>query len=221
MIVSKEGKRILMAKLSKGVKSILEWVEVIVISVVLALVINLFVIQPIKVDGRSMDPTLENNDFVIISRLGRTFKVDVDYGDIVVVDNRVDRKRTLVDDLRDINIFNRNREKNLWIKRVVGLPGDVLKIDEGRLYRNGEPCDEPYLKDPFINGPLMKDDFIDRHGLDESAYYSYEVPEGHIFVMGDNRNDSFDCRFTGAIPMGNVKGVMAFDISKLFRKTGD
>ena len=117
-----------MAKLSKGVKSILEWVEVIVISVVLALVINLFVIQPIKVDGRSMDPTLENNDFVIISRLGRTFKVDVDYGDIVVVDNRVDRKRTLVDDLRDINIFNRNREKNLWIKRVVGLPGDVLKL---------------------------------------------------------------------------------------------
>ena len=207
-----------MAKLSKGVKSILEWVEVIVISVVLALVINLFVIQPIKVDGSSMVPTLQDKDFVIISRLGRTFKVDVDYGDIVVVDNRVDRKRTLVDDLRDINIFNRNREKNLWIKRVVGLPGDVLKIDEGRLYRNGEPCDEPYLKDPFINGPLMKDKFIARHGLDESAYYSYKVKEGHIFVMGDNRNNSIDSRYEGAIPMTNIKGVMAFDISKLFRK---
>ncbi|HZK34606.1 MAG TPA: signal peptidase I [Bacillota bacterium] len=207
-----------MSKLSKKAKSVLEWVEVIVISIVLALLINLFVIQPIKVDGRSMLPTLHDKDFVIISRLGRTFNLDVDYGDIVVVDNRVDEKRTLADDLSDINIFSKKREKNLWIKRVVGLPGDDLEVRDGLLYRNGQICEEPYLNEPFMMEPLMRGDFIRKYSLNESGKNTYTVPEDHIFVMGDNRNNSVDSRYEGAIPTSNIKGVMAFDVNKLFRK---
>jgi signal peptidase I len=191
-----------MPKLSKGVRSALEWVEVIVVSVVLALLINLFVIQPIKVDGESMMPTLHDNDFVIISRLGRTFNLKVDYGDIVVIDNRIniDRK-TIIDDIKEISIFNRFENRHLWIKRIIGKPGDTIEIRDGKVFRNGERLDEPYLKDPVMN----------------DADKSFYVPEGHVFVMGDNRNNSMDSRRIGTIPVDNIKGVLAVDISGLFR----
>jgi len=195
-----------MPKLNKSMKAILEWVEVIAISVVLALFINLFVMQPIKVDGESMLPTLHDNDFVIISRLGRTLNLKVDYGDIVVIDKSIDTaKRTFLDniweEIWEISIFNRFENRNLLIKRVIGKPGDTIEIRDGKLYRNGELLNEPYLKDPVMNEG-------------DKTFY---VPEGHVFVMGDNRNNSMDSRMIGALPMENIKGVLAVDITALFR----
>ncbi len=183
-------------------KNLFEWVEMIVISVVLALLINLFILQPIKVEGSSMMPTLNDNDFVIISRIGKTLKLSMDYGDIVVIDKRTERKRTLADDIREISILNRFRNQNLWIKRVIGKPGDLIEIKDGSVHRNGVLFEEPYLKEQLINGPNE----------------SFIVPPEHIFVMGDNRNNSMDSRRIGFIPVENIKGKMALDISKLFRR---
>jgi signal peptidase I len=182
-------------------KSLLEWVQLIIISVILALAINLFVMQPIKVEGSSMYPTLHDKDFVIISRIGKTLNLSLDYGDIVVIDRRTDRKRSLLDDITEISIFHRFENRNLWIKRVIGKPGDIIEIKHGQVYRNGELLEEPYVLEDFMHGP--NEQFI--------------VPEDHIFVLGDNRNNSMDSRSIGYIPYDNIKGTLAFDISKLLR----
>ena len=190
-----------MAGLSKQLKSIIEWIEMIIFSVLLALVINLFVLQPIKVEGSSMFPTLNDSDFVIISRIGKTFNLDIDYEDIVVIDRRIERKRTFVDDLKEISIINRNENKNLWIKRIIGKPGDVIEIQDGMVLRNGMKLEEAYINEQVMNGP--NEQFV--------------VPEGHIFVLGDNRNNSMDSRRIGFVPIRNIKGKMAVDVSGLFR----
>ena len=190
-----------MAFLKKAGRILLEWVEILAVSFILAVVINLFVIQPVKVEGSSMMPTLQDNDFVILSRISKTLNLDLKYGDIVVIDRRTDRKRSILDDIGDLGFFSRVDNRNLLIKRVIGLPGDTIEIRDGGVYRNGERLDEP---------DLMEDTM---YGREET----YTVPEGHVFVLGDNRNNSMDSRVIGPIPMDNIKGTMVLDISKLLR----
>ena len=190
-----------MSGLKKLLKSLLEWAGMIGFSFALALIINLFIMQPIKVEGKSMYPTLHDDDFVILSRIGKTLNLDLDYGNIIVIDHRTDRKRSLLDDISDISFFHRFENRNLWIKRLIGKPGDVIEIRSGAVYRNGELLDEPYLLEEFMYGPSER----------------FVVPEDHIFVLGDNRNNSMDSRKIGFIPFDNIKGTMAVDLSKLLR----
>jgi len=190
-----------MAFLKKAGRILLEWIEVLAVSFILAVLINLFVIQPVKVEGSSMMPTLLDNDFVILSRISKTLNLDLKYGDIVVIDRRTDRKRSILDDIGDLGFFSRVDNRNLLIKRVIGLPGDTIEIRDGSVYRNGERLEEPYLMEDTM------------YGREET----YTVPEGHVFVLGDNRNNSMDSRVLGPIPMDNIKGTMVLDISKLLR----
>ena len=173
----------------------------VVISVILAVLINLFLFQPVRVEGESMKPTLQDNDYVILSRLGKTLNRGWNYGDIVVIDRRIDRKRSLWDDLKDLGMFNRMENRNLLIKRIIGLPGDIIEIRREGVYRNGELLDETYLAEKFV---YKKEE-------------RYVVPEGHVFVMGDNRDNSMDSRTIGYIPIDNIKGTMVLDISKYLR----
>jgi len=189
------------AGLKKLLNTLLEWVGLIGFSFVLAILINLFIMQPIKVEGKSMYPTLHDNDFVLLSRIGKTLHLNPKYGDIIVVDHRTDRERSLLDDLSDIRVFHRMESRDLWIKRLIGKPGDVIEIRAGAVYRNGKLLEEPYLLDKFTYGP------------DER----FVVPEDCVFVMGDNRNNSMDSRKIGFIPCANIKGTMMADISRLLR----
>jgi signal peptidase I len=93
------------------------------------------------------------------------------------------------------------QNRNLLIKRVIGLPGDTIEIREGSLFRNGELLEEPYLLEQNMYGQA-----------------SYQVPEDHVFVLGDNRNNSMDSRVIGFIPIDNIKGTMVLDVSKLLRQ---
>lgn len=171
-----------------------EWACSLLISVAIALVINIFVVQHIVVEGHSMEPTLLNHEHIFMSKLSHTTSQVPDYGKIVVVDSRVDRERGLKDDLSDpINRWI-SEQNYVLIKRVIGRPGDVLEFKDGFVYRNGIRLSEPYIKEPMKYATAKKT----------------TVPDNHVFVMGDNRNDSRDSRYIGNIPLNHVLGVMWF-----------
>ena len=170
------------------------WLFSIFAAFVLSLLISTFVIQPTKVLGHSMEPTLQNHDRIFIAKWTRSLGESPDYGDIVIIDSRVDRKRTLRDDLLDYPLFQwlggRGGKDIFWVKRVVGKPGDVLEIRDHQVYRNGLAVNEPYLKERMETG----------------ADRIITVPKGCVYVLGDNRNYSRDSRFIGAVPLGHVIG---------------
>lgn len=169
----------------------------------IALAINLFLFQPTMVKGQSMEPTLQDKDRVFLSKLDHTFGVEPDYGDIVVIDSRVSRPRSLKD--QGLDILKNNmlvtlitkrqiEDETYWIKRVIGKSGDVLEFKDDQVIRNGVALEESYIKEPMRNRTEKR----------------VVVPENHVFVMGDNRNFSNDSRSIGSIPLGHVIGKYTF-----------
>jgi signal peptidase I len=187
----------------KLLSEIISWAETIVGAAFLALLITIFVFQPTQVLGSSMQPTLENGNYVFVSKLMHTFNSEPSYGDIVIIDSRLDQKHTLKDDLTANPLvklisrrFTGDAGHDYFIKRVIGKPGDTIEFKEGVVYRNGEALDEPYIKEPMAFESDQK----------------YVIPEGHVFVMGDNRNNSLDSRFIGSVPFDHVMGKMIVKI---------
>ncbi len=161
-----------MAKHRKnGKNETVEWVQSIVIAVVLALLIRGFVFETILVDGDSMLPTLHNNDRLVINKISHRIS-GVKRGDIVIFKYP-------------------GNEKEHFVKRVIACEGDVIKIEGGRVYVNGQELKEPYILEETIEG------------FPESV-----VPENTIFVLGDNRNNSRDSRnaTVGFVPLENIIG---------------
>ncbi|MFD2370818.1 signal peptidase I [Brevibacillus sp. GCM10020057] len=178
------------------VREIVGWIRSIAFAVVFALVLGIFVFQPYKVDGHSMDPTLQDQQRIYVSKLSHTFNYMPDYGDIVVIDSRVDRSRTFLDDVLGhplIGLFTGAQDDHsMYVKRVIGKPGDVLEFKNNKVYRNGIALNEPYIKET----------------MDYESNGKMTVPADHIFVMGDNRNHSTDSREIGFIPLDHVMGTM-------------
>lgn len=178
----------------KRLKEIFNWLGSLVIAFLIVVLIGVFVFQPTKVIGHSMDPTLRDTQRVYISKLLHTFSSTPNYDNIVIIDRRVDRKRTFLDDLLDtpiLNLFNGgSKDREIWIKRVIGKPGDVLEFKDNKVFRNGTALNEPYIKETM------------NYKSDEK----FIVPADHIFVMGDNRNYSSDSRMIGFIPIDHVLG---------------
>lgn len=188
----------------KVLKEIGSWIFYIFIAFIIASLLNVFVFQITRVQGSSMVPTLHNGDLYIISKLGNAFNAQPDYGDIIVVDSRTERVRTLADDFSDILNYNalttfirHNADDIYWVKRVIGLPGDVILLSDGIVYRNGEALSEEYINHEEY--PVYEDTEI-------------TVPEGYLWVMGDNRNHSSDSRVIGCVPVENVIGKLKFRI---------
>ncbi len=147
---------------------ILDIVETAVLAVVLYLIIQTLT-QRIKVESSSMQPTLWENDYVVVNRLAYLFSKP-HRGDIIVIKNPTDP------------------DGIPYIKRVIGLPGDQIHIEAGKVYINGVVIAEPYLKVTTQQGG------------------DWTVPDGEVFVMGDNRNSSQDSRAFGSRPLGDVIG---------------
>lgn len=146
---------------------ILDIIETVVLAVVLFIGINA-VSARVRVDGFSMNPTLQNGEFVLVNRLAYQFG-EVERGDIIVFRHPKDPAQDL-------------------IKRIIGLPGDTILIDSGMVSVNGVSQDEPYIAAaPIYTG-------------------EWQVPEGFLFVLGDNRNNSEDSHKWGLLPMENVIG---------------
>jgi signal peptidase I len=175
-------------------KKVWGWISSLAIAFIVSSVLGIFIIQPYKVDGHSMDPTLHDKERVYVSKLPHTFSYLPDYGDIVIIDSRVDRARTFKDDISDnpmFQLFKNTTDHAFYIKRVIGKPGDILEFKNHDLYRNGKKLSEPYIKEI----------------MDDASGNRWIVPANHIFVMGDNRNNSEDSREIGYIPLDHVLGV--------------
>ena len=182
------------------VREIFSWVKTLFWVFLLSILITIFVLEPYYVSGSSMEPTLggeslqgEKGDRVIILKGPYYFNTAPRYGDIVVLDSRVNRERSLLDEVLENSLVRTLRGYNhshIWIKRVIGEPGDLLECKDGKLYRNRAPLQEDYLEGYT--------DFCD--------FDVIVVPYDHIFVMGDNRRYSQDSRQIGTVPVDNVKG---------------
>lgn len=182
----------------KILKEVWSWVRSLLIAFVLVLVIGIFLFQPYKVSGESMEPTLHNDQRIYVSKLVHTFSYLPDYGDIVIIDSRIDRPRTLKDEFLShpvIQFLTGNTEgRSNYVKRVIGKPGDTITIKDNQVFRNGVALEESY-----INGMM-------NYSTDEV----WTVPEDHVYVMGDNRNNSLDSRKMGYIPLDHVLGKKIF-----------
>ncbi|MCE5284813.1 MAG: signal peptidase I [Pelosinus sp.] len=187
----------------KILNEIYDWVSSIVIAFALALFINIFIFQPTEVVGSSMQPTLENHNYIIISKISHAMRSVPDYNDIVIVDSRIMRERTWKDDLTEplltyLAVIKKStvQPHDIWVKRVIGKPGDELEIKDGKIYRNGALLNETYIKETMATNGAKK----------------ITVPENHVFVMGDNRNNSMDSRIIGPIPIDHVLGNMVLKV---------
>ncbi len=189
----------------KALKEIGSWLFYIAVAFIIASLLNVFVFQITRVQGSSMVPTLRNGDLYIISKVSNITGSHPDAGDIVVIDSRTERVRSLGDDFADIIKYNalttfvsHSADDIYWVKRVIGLPGDeILLSSDGVVYVNGQALDEDYINpDEF---PAYTDTVV-------------TVPEGYLWVMGDNRNHSSDSRVIGCVPFENVIGKLKFKI---------
>ncbi len=174
------------AKTTTRSRSLIEYALTVVIAIVIALVIQAYIVKPYRVPTPSMANTVRAGDRVLIDRVLYGHR-DIERGNIIVF-----RGGAAVDD-------------QVLLKRVVGLPGDVLSIEDGHLLVNGVLADEDFVRrvggapestQPGPGGP----------DAPWSLQTPYTVPDGFYYVLGDNRTDSFDSRFWGPVARASIIG---------------
>jgi signal peptidase I len=158
---------------SKGM--VHSWLRDLAVSVVVSAFIIVFLYQPVRVEGTSMLPVLEDQDRLFINKLA--YRVgEIHRGDVVVF------------------LYPHDHEKS-YIKRVIALPGDHLKIDHGQVYVNDAAVKEPYVPKQFV---------------DDRSQPEMTIPEHEYFVMGDHRSISSDSREFGPVDRELIYGKAAF-----------
>lgn len=170
-----------------------KWLLLLVICLVVACLVFLlpflfrtFIVQAFKIQSGAMAPTLLNGDWVLVDKKAHTL-------------NRLAR--------RDIIVFEFPKDPSKkFVQRIIGLPGETIEIRDKALFVNGVPLEENYtvFADPRIlpagSGILPLDT------MPRDNFGPITVPEDHLFVMGDNRDQSFDSRFWGFVAVSKVKG---------------
>lgn len=163
--------------LRAGVWNALSWVRDLAFSVLIAVVSIVFIYQPVKVEGTSMMPGLADQERIFINKFTYRFGLgSIERGDTVVFEFPGDISKS-------------------YIKRVIGLPGDRVRIDDGQVYVNGEPLTEDYVE------PDYRDDVPMREIV---------VKPDEYFVLGDHRNSSSDSRVWGTVPRKYIYGKAVF-----------
>jgi signal peptidase I len=157
-----------------------ENLTLIAIALTLALLIRTFIAEPRLIPSESMYPTLHTGDRLVVEKVSYRFHPP-ETGDIVVFETPPELQR-------------RGYDKNqAFIKRIIGKPGEVISVANGKVYLNGQPLQEDYIAEP-PNQPFP----------------TVKIPEDEFFVMGDNRNDSNDSRYWGFLPQQNLIGRATF-----------
>jgi len=184
-----------------------EYAEAIIIALVLALFIRTFVIQAFKIPSGSMLPTLQIGDHLLVNKFIYGVREPFS-GKVLIPIDEPERN--------DVIVFKFPRDPKLdYIKRVVGIGGDVVEGRDKLIYINGKPFDDRYgfhLDDTIVQGP--RDNFG-----------PLTVPEGKVFVMGDNRDNSYDSRFWGFVDEKAILGkaliiYWSWDVNKSLLSVG-
>ena len=165
-----------------------EYAEAAAIAVLLALFIRTFVVQAFKIPSGSMEPTLLIGDHILVNKFIYGVKIPFIRSTVIPI-SRPERGDVVV------FIYPVDKSKD-FIKRVIGLPGDKIEIRDKKIY---------------VNGSLYEDKhgfYADRRAVRANPDHpdQFTVPKGHIFVMGDNRDHSYDSRFWGYVPIETIKG---------------
>ncbi len=200
---SNEKKR----KIRGVLKEVFEWVICIIIAYVLYLNINYFIGAVSRVKLTSMYPTAAEGEMVVLQR-PTIFNHTLERGEIVTFESPMDVK-FYVDQQDNYPVAQYEVYTGItkflhdfigvgkvsYIKRVIAIPGDHIFISEdGSVYINDEKIEEDYIREPFT--------------AREGEYYDLIVPEGTVFVMGDNRADSRDSRYFGCVPISKINGYV-------------
>ena len=151
------------------------WTRDIFFAALTAIVIVVFVVQPVRVEGTSMQPNLADQERIFVNKFVYHLS-DIQRGDVVVFWYPKDRSKS-------------------FIKRIIGLPGEVVEVGQGIVYVDGKPLQEHYLLSEYVD------------------YYSYppvKVGRDSYFVMGDHRNSSNDSRHWGCVPASSIFGKAIF-----------
>lgn len=160
---------------SKALSELKTWFRDLIFALAVAVFIVMFVVQPVKVEGTSMQPRLVDQERIFVNRFIYRFS-EIHRGDVVVF------------------WYPRDTAKS-FIKRVIGLPGDLVEIRRGQVLVNGARIDEPYLRPEY---------------RDRESFGRVIVPPGHYFVLGDHRNSSNDSRNWGFVPRELIYGKAIF-----------
>jgi signal peptidase I len=164
-------------KRSGGIWNALSWVRDLAFSVLIAVILIVFIYQPVKVEGTSMMPTLTDQERIFINKFTYHFGLgDIQRGDMVVFWFPLDQTKS-------------------YIKRVIGVPGDLVRIEAGAVFINGQQLNEPYVPDEF---------------RDRVSYEERRVPDDQYFVLGDHRNSSSDSRTWGFVKRDAIYGKAIF-----------
>ena len=168
-----------------------EYVEAIGMALLLALFIRTFIVQAFKIPSGSMIPTLLIGDHILVNKLSYGLRIPI-VGHYLIELGKPQRGDVVV------FIYPEDRSKD-FIKRVIGLEGDLVEIRGKKVYLNNEPIEDPHAhfeeKDVPAGGIYVRDNFG-----------PVRVPAHRIFVMGDNRDKSYDSRFWGFVNLDDVKG---------------
>ena len=163
-------------------REILDWAKHIAIAAAVGLFLVFFVVQRNEVVGSSMIPNLHEDDQLLVQKVSKLFSNGIDYGDIITINAE--------------NLYGHIGDKNI-IKRVIGLPGDTIKVVDGYIYRNEVKLEEYYLDDIET--------------AERNAEYSNVVlGETQYYVLGDNRSVSLDSRTFGPITKDRIIGEVLF-----------
>lgn len=199
---------------NKTVKNIFEWIICILIALVIVSIIKSFVGFPTVVSGASMDSTLKDKQRLWVSKIGIEFDKYPKKGDIITFEapsnNYINKAMYKKDDptaiyneeeksffdklISSVSFFNTTS----YIKRVIGLPGDHVVIKEGKVFVNDQAINEEYL------------DAGVRTYMRDGMFSDVIVPDGYVYVLGDNREVSADSRRFGCIPVNKIEGKAVF-----------
>ncbi len=192
------------SKTDKILREIWEWIYTIAIAFAIVFTIKAFIFDIVKVDGSSMYPTLVHGDRLIVTKLGYQPKV----GDIVILDSNYKHREEYIttkarsEGKEKYSFFERlfldlpeNFEKRYYVKRIIALPGQTVDLKDGKVYIDGELFEEEYYTG--ITLPA-----------DSTVSFPLVVEEDTVFVMGDNRPNSTDSRFSdlGLVPYDALLG---------------
>ncbi len=166
-----------------------EYAESIVIAILIALFIRAFIVQAFKIPSGSMEPTLLIGDHLLVNKFIYGIKLPL-IDQKVLVYKEPQREDIIV------FIFPKDKTKD-FIKRVVGVAGDTIEIRKKKIYINGKLWEDKHgvYRDSEVTSLVPRDNFG-----------PVVVPPGHVMVMGDNRDRSYDSRFWGFVPIDQIKG---------------